>query len=397
MRIGIVNLITKTADVKADGSVLRSGELRPGTDGDLNIVDTARRLVSRGNEVTVYVADAYRPARPSDLGGVRVEYMPTRLPWLFPPSLAPLTPSLAKAIREGELDVVQSGEVFQPGTLLTWSGSRGPGPAMFIWQELDTYMRGPMGWMQKRFYGTMGRGVVRGCRGLIPRSRSARRHLLEAGVPEQKIAPVVHSGVDTRIFRPMNKTESRERFGIDEDRSVLLSIGRMHENKGMDLLLRAMVRVRNGDPDCLLVLKGTGPQEQNLHRLVKELKLEDNVTIMTDRLDVPDMAALYNAADLLTVTSRVDLFPFTAIEAIACGVPLATSFARGLKSDIVDRGAGSMISQEPEAMAADLLALLEDPVRLDRMGGRARELAMREFDFEVGAERLLDIYSGGSG
>jgi hypothetical protein len=43
-----------------------------------------------------------------------------------------------------KLDVVQSGEIFQPGTVLTWQASRG-GPDMFIWQELDIYMQGRWG------------------------------------------------------------------------------------------------------------------------------------------------------------------------------------------------------------------------------------------------------------
>jgi glycosyltransferase involved in cell wall biosynthesis len=116
---------------------------------------------------------------------------------------------------------------------------------------------------------------------------------------------------------------------------------------------------------------------------------------MTDRRGIEDMAALYNAADLYVVSSRVDLFPFTAIEAIACGVPLATSFGRGLKTDIVEKGAGSMIAGDPEEMARDLNSLLSDPVGLDRMGATARRLAMEEFDFEMGAERLIDIYAGG--
>jgi glycosyltransferase involved in cell wall biosynthesis len=394
MRIGLVNLITKTADVQADASVMRTQGLRPATDADLNIVETGRRLVKRGHEVTIFVADAYRPERSGDLGGVKIEYLPTRLPQVFPPSLAPLTPALLKEIRRMKLDVVQSGEIFQPGTVLTWQASRG-GPDMFIWQELDIYMQGPMGWAQKQFYRTMGRAVTRGCRRLIPRSRSAAQHLREAGVPATQIAPVVHSGVDTNVYRPLHKGDSRERFGIDEDRNVLLSIGRMHENKGMDLLLKAMVRVRASDPECLLVLKGTGPQEKKLRSLVRDLDLGENVIIMTERLGQADMAKLYNCADLLTVTSRTDLFPFTAIEAIACGVPVATSFARGLKSDIVDQGAGAMISSEPKRMATDLLCLLEDPVRLDMMGSKARELALKDFSFDVGADRLVSIYSEG--
>jgi len=284
--------------------------------------------------------------------------------------------------------------VFQPGTVLTWSASR-DGPRMFIWQELDICMQGPLGWVQRQFYRTMGKAVVRGCRKVIPRSRSAARHLLQAGVPEAQIAPVVHSGVDTATYRPLHKGDARARFGIDEDRNVLLCIGRMHENKGMDLLVRAMARVRVSDPECLLVLKGTGPQERTLRSLVRELDLGENVTIMTERLDQGDMAKLYNCADLLTVASRTDLFPFTAIEAIACGVPVATSFARGLKSDIVDQGAGAMLSSDPQRMAVDLLCLLEDPVRLDILGSRARDLALEDFSFDVGADRMVSIYSEG--
>ncbi|MDW5563177.1 MAG: glycosyltransferase family 4 protein [Methanomassiliicoccus sp.] len=394
MKIGLVNLITKTADVQADASVMRTQGLRPGTDTDLNIVETGRRLVKRGHDVTVFVADTYRPERSGDLGGVRIEYIPTRLARVFPPSLAPLTPSLLKDIPRMRLDVVQSGEIFQPGTVLTWKASR-DGPGMYIWQELDIYMQGPMGWAQKQFYRTLGKAVVRGCRRLIPRSCSAANHLRQAGVPADRIAPVVHSGVDTAVYRPLHKGDSRARFGIDEDRNVLLSIGRMHENKGMDLLVQAMARLQASDPECLLILKGTGPQENALRAMVRDLDLIDNVRIMTDRLDQADMAKLYNCADLLTITSRTDLFPFTAIESIACGVPVATSFARGLKSDMVDHGAGAMLSPEPQQMATDLLCLLEDPVRLDHMGSKARELALKDFSFEVGADRLVSIYSEG--
>lgn len=393
MRIGLVNLITKTADLQADGSVL-TARLGTGDDGDLNIVEMGRRLVRRGHDVTIFVSDAYRPQRSASGGDLRIEYLRTRLPWAFPPSLAPLTPSLSQVLKREKLDVVQSGEVFQPGTVLTWSATREPGTEMFVWQELDTFMRGPVGWAQRRFYQTMGRGMARGCQAIIPRSRSARRHLVESGLPAAKMAPVVHSGVDTLLYRPMNKGDARQRFDIEEDRNVLLSIGRLHTNKGMDLLIRAMCRVRSTDPDALLIIKGTGPEEENLREMVRRMRLDDNVRVISEFLEKKDMAALYNCADVVAVASRIDLFPFTAIEAISCGVPVATSFGRGLRSDIVEQGAGVMIRPRPEEMASDLLALLEDPVRLECLGRKARQLALKEFDFELAADRLVEIYGG---
>ena len=394
MRIGLVNLITKTADLQADGSVLSA---RPGVsdDSELNIVEMARRLNARGHDVTVFISDTYRPSRPAR-EDVDIEYLPTRLPLMFPPSVAPFTPSLPKRLREEELDVVQSGEVFQPGTVLTWSAVKEVGQRMFVWQELDVLMRGPAGWGQKRFYSTLGRKIAGRCEAIIPRSLSARRHLIENGFPEERMAPVVHSGVDTMIYRPMNKSEARDRFGIDEERSVILSVGRLHPNKGMDRLVEAMCRVRSTDPDVLLVIKGVGPEEENLRQIVSDWKLSDNVLVMTDLLDRREMALLYNCADILAVASRVDLFPFTAIEAISCGVPIATAFGRGLRSDIVDQGAGVMIGDTKERMAMDLIELLDDTVRLDIMGRTARELALRDFDHEVAADRLVSIYGGGS-
>lgn len=390
MRIGLVNLITKTADLQADASVLSA---RPGVsdDSELNIVEMARRLERRGHDVTVFVSDAYRPSRPGR-GDVRIEYLPTRLQLMFPPSLAPFTPSLSRRLKAERLDVVQSGEVFQPGTML--ASSAADHGRLFVWQELDILMRGPAGWGQKSFYSTLGRRLAKRCQAIIPRSLSARRHLVEHGIPEEKMAPVVHSGVDTMVYRPMSKSEARERFGIDEDRNVILSIGRLHANKGMDILISAMCRIRSTDPDALLIIKGVGPEEANLRRMVSDGKLEHNVRVMSDLLDRREMALLYNCADLLAVSSRVDLFPFTAIEAISCGVPIATSFGRGLRSDIVEKGAGTMLPREPENMARALLELLDDPVQMDIMGRNARELALRDFDHEVAADRLVEIYGG---
>lgn len=106
------------------------------------------------------------------------------------------------------------------------------------------------------------------------------------------------------------------------------------------------------------------------------------------------MPPLYNIADVLAITSRIDLFPFVAIEAISCGIPLATSFARGLKTDIVDKGGGVMLPQDHNAMGEALVCLLQDRSRLSVLARDGRELAAKEFDFEVCADRFLKIYEG---
>ena len=371
------------------------GGLAPANDSDLNIVEMGRRMVSSGHEVNIYISDAYRPGSPFQ-GDPKLVYLPTRIPWVFPPSLAPLTPSLSRRLRRDHLDVVQSGEVFQPGTFLSWSGSKDKNTGFFVWQELDVLMRGAAGWAQGKYYRLIGREMVKGCSALIPRSLSAREHLMRYGFPEEKIAPVVHSGVDTNVFSPQEVSSSRARFDIPQDAKVVLSVGRLHENKGMDILIKAIEAIRKEHTDIMLIIKGTGPQKEVLASMIKERGLDQNIRMMTDRLDTPSMAELYSCATFLAVTSRVDLFPFTAIEAISCGVPVASSYGRGLRSDIIEKGAGMMVGSEPAKMADDLTTLLEDDKRLCTMGRAGRELAMSDFDFGICADRLISIYQGGS-
>jgi glycosyltransferase involved in cell wall biosynthesis len=394
MKIGLVNLIARSSDVLSDStSVIRSTIRHSRTDADLNIVKMGTRIAARGHEVKIFVADAYRPMESvSGRGSLSVEYLPTRLRQVFPPSVAPLNPSLVSRLRQERFDVVQSGELFQPGTVLSWFGTEGIRTRRFIWQELDVVMRPPIGYLQQGFYRTAGKAISRDCSRIIPRSISARNHLLKHGISEEKLGPVIHSGVDTKAFRPLEKKILREEFGVEYAENVVLAVSRLDPIKGLDTLIRAMTVVSLEIPDSLLIIQGNGPAYPELSSLVKSLDIEEHVKFIIDSIPHGDMPQLYNVADVLAITSRVDLFPFVAIEAISCGVPLATSFARGLKTDIVDKGGGIMLPEDPNSMGESLASLLRDRQRLNQISNEGRSLAIGEFDFEICADRFLAAY-----
>lgn len=393
MRIGLVNLVTKSSEILSEPTAMvKASNLAPASDAGLNIVEIGRRMVSRGHDVRVFVSDAFKPKSPmSGEEKLRIVYVATRLTRLSPPALAPLTPSLGRILRDEKFDVVQSGELFQPGTVLSWLGS--PSKAsFFVWQELDVLMRSPLGYAQSAYYRTIGRAIVNRCSSLIPRSVSARDHLIRHGIREDRISQVVHSGVDTRIFRPLDRQECMAKFGIDGKEAVVLTAARLDPIKGLDLLIRAMAGVSKEIPRSVLVIQGDGPAYPDLKHLVDSLGLEDHVRFIRESFPHSEMPPLYSIADVFAVTSRIDLFPFVAIEAISCGVPLATSFSRGLKTDIVDRGGGVMLPQEAGAMGDSLVSLLQDRGRLAEISRRCRGLAEEDFDFEVCADRLLGTY-----
>jgi len=212
------------------------------------------------------------------------------------------------------------------------------------------------------------------------------------GIEERMIGEVAHSGVNTGRFIPMARAECRAALGIPADRKVVLAASRLDPIKGLDLLIRAAAFLRKEVPEALLVIQGQGPAQEDLREQITRLGLEGSVMLMAKKFPHEQMPPLFNAADVLAITSRTDLFPFTAVEAISCGVPLATSFGRGLKTDIVEKGAGVMLRPDAEGMADDLADLLRDEARLRQLGQRGRDLAVREFDFHVCADRLLGNY-----
>jgi len=394
MRIGLINLITKTSEDLPSPIPWRKGpNLAPERDSDLNIVKMGRTISLKGHDVRVIVSDAFKPNKPMTASGnLEVIYLPTRFQSVFPPSLAPLTPSLTKLLKEEGFDVIQSAEWFQPGTALSWLGLRGSDTRFFIWQELDILMRAPLGYFQQAYYRTFGKAMTKGRVLFIPRSLSARDHLIRQGVGEENISQVVHSGVDTRLFRPLDRQFCRNLFSLQANNEIILAVGRSHPNKGHDILVNSMIKVLAEHPNALLLIKGTGKMIEQLKTLVRHLGIERNVRIISESLTPEEMAALYNCADIFVVSSRVDLFPFAAIESISCGVPVATSFKRGLKTDIVDEGAGFVLPSDPGEMGRSLSSLLSDKRLLAQRGKVGRNLALESFDFEISAKRLLEIY-----
>jgi glycosyltransferase involved in cell wall biosynthesis len=392
MKIALVNPITMTADLQTSKFPLI--DHMPQTDCDLNIVEMARRVARMGHDVTVFAADAFLPKeRCPDEDGLHIEYLPTRLKQVFPPAVCPMTPALVQHIKRDGYDAVMLEELFSPATLLGWWAKKGVSGRFFIWQELDTLMRGPAGIAQHYYYRFLGRRVSSDASSIIPRSIFARRHLEAEGIPSNKInAKIVHSGVDCARFRPTNRQKARDHFKLDGFEDVLLCVGRLHPSKGIDRMLRSMPDILKQRKNAVLVLKGTGPQEGEIRSLIAELALGENVRIMTERMPIEDMPLLFNCADILTITSRNDLLPFNAIEAISCGIPIANTLDCGLRTDIVEQGGGVMLPEDEKDFSKELSALLADKDRLRQIGHRARQLAEEDFDFGVGARRLVEIF-----
>lgn len=139
---------------------------------------------------------------------------------------------------------------------------------------------------------------------------------------------VVHLGVDTERFRPMEVPEEfRSRYGLDRRFRHLLYVGSEDPRKNLEALLRAFALLSRQRQD-LRLLKVGHPHHLAEHRrlvtLAGELGIADEVIWVSQAPD-DDLPLFYNAADMLVMPSLYEGFGLTVLEALACGTPVVSA------------------------------------------------------------------------
>ncbi|WP_306301471.1 glycosyltransferase family 4 protein [Verrucomicrobium spinosum] len=178
------------------------------------------------------------------------------------------------------------------------------------------------------------------------------------------------------------------------DPPVILALGRLVHDKGFDLALRAMSRLRDAGSNAVMVIAGDGPERQSLEALAMELRLHDHVRFMgwvsPDR--VPE---LINTASLLVVPSRwEEAFGLVSLQAAQMGRPVVGSRMGATPEIVVHGETGLLFENEnvPEFSHA-LGSLLSSPERMRTMGELAESRAAAEFGFDRYVERYLQVFA----
>ncbi len=159
-------------------------------------------------------------------------------------------------------------------------------------------------------------------------------------------------------------------------RPVVVGLGRLHHEKGFDLLIRAMARIRHAHLDWHLAIFGEGPARNELEALVKDLDLADRVWMPGA---VRDPARYLARADIFVLPSRTEGFPNALCEAMAVGLPVIAADCRSGPSEIVRHGTDGLLVpvEDVAALTRALDTLMTDASLRTRLAARAPEILNR--------------------
>lgn len=167
-------------------------------------------------------------------------------------------------------------------------------------------------------------------------------------------AVIVPNVLDTSLFVPQIDKQ------LNAQAPHLIVTRNLEQIYDVATVIRAFAKVQQQVPQARLTIAGTGPELSALQSLVRELNL--NEVAFCGRLTPPEMAALYQSADVMLNGSLVDNTPNSLIEAMASAVPIVSTNSGGIPQLVTDGIDALLVEpQQPEQMAEQILKLLQQP------------------------------------
>jgi MMP alpha-(1->4)-mannosyltransferase len=238
----------------------------------------------------------------------------------------------------------------------------------------------------RRWYGftRMQRRTARRLTNVLTVSKSSRDHIVQhLGVHPDRIR-VVPIGTDTDLFSPDPATPTVPgRIVTTASADVPL--------KGLRCLVEAVAKVRTERPAELVVV-GSARPDGPVATLIERYGLR--CVRFTGRLSTDALVHTLRSAEMVVVPSLFEGFSLPLVEAMACGIPVVATHAGALPEVAGPDGVAARLVPpgDPQAMAAVIGELLDDPAQRIRLAAAGRDRVLRNFTWQAAAERTVDSY-----
>ena len=230
--------------------------------------------------------------------------------------------------------------------------------------------------------------VSRAANTFIAVSRDDQRKMVEIErIPIQRTT-FIPNGIPAPP--PPTGKDVRAELGIGAEVPLIGSVGFLRPQKAFDVLVRAAAALPSENREARILIVGDGEQREPLEALARDLGVQDRVSLLGRRLDVPDILA---ALDVAVCCSDYEGSPLSIMEYMAASLPVVSTRVGGVP-DLIDDGVEGLLvpPRDPEALAAGIARVLRAPEEARAMGARGRERRAREFDIDVMVRRLEDLY-----
>ncbi len=221
-------------------------------------------------------------------------------------------------------------------------------------------------------------------------SEDLYRGCLERGVPVSRCLQIENAIDVAQYHRRVRTEEAKRRLGLDPARPVIGAVGRLSPEKGFDRLIRAADHLLSRGRDFVLLIAGEGDARPELDALINTLGLVHRIRLLGY---CEDPIGLYQAMDILALSSLREGLPNVLLEAMALEVAVVATRVAGVPGLIHDEETGLLIEPGSVEELVDALDRLLSNDRLrDRLGRAGRTVVEAKFSFKARMDKIQALY-----
>ena len=280
-----------------------------------------------------------------------------------------------RILRRESIDIVHLGHLYL-----------GPvGLALRCWQGIPyvLYLHGGemAAYLRVRPIRAVARAIVHGAAIVVVNSAYTRTLFSTLGIHPARVETLMISPGTAQFTTDGDGRRIRAKYNLGDD-LVILTVGRLVERKGHDMVIRILGRVQRAVGRVWYLIVGEGPEERRLRALAREAGCEDAVRFI-GHAPSEDLPALYSACDVFAMPSRVlsrrdgvEGFGIVYLEAAAAAKPVVGGRSGGVPEVVRDGVTGRLVDPaDGDELAEVLISLLRDRAEAARLGANGRRYA----------------------
>ncbi len=211
------------------------------------------------------------------------------------------------------------------------------------------------------------------------------------GLPFEKIN-VVANGINVNMFNAVERDYNFRRQYAADNEKIILFMGRLVYEKGVQNLISAMPKILDGYHDSKLIIAGKGGMIDELKAQVNSMGISNKV-YFTGYMEAKQVCKMYKCADVSVFPSTYEPFGIVALEAMLAGVPVVVSDIGGL-NEIVEHGVDGMKSYagNPNSLADSILEVLRNPQLCDNIVKKAKAKVKNQYNWAKIAQDTHFVY-----
>ena len=220
---------------------------------------------------------------------------------------------------------------------------------------------------------------------IICQSAFLKNEIKKLGIKNKEFN-IIPMGAKAEDFKPRDKSKSRKKLNLPQDKKIILFVGHLVERKGVKYLIHAISSIIKKEKDAMFYIIGTGYQEESLRKLANVEGLGSYVKFLGQKTNA-EVADYMNASDLLVLPSLNEGLPVVVYEALSCGTPVVATEVAGTP-ELVSSDVGFLVKpKDAEALQQKILLALNKKWNTKKILERAKE-----FSTKVTEKKVFDVY-----